>query len=324
MTALIIVTYNNVECLRRCLASAREHCAGSVVPIIVDNGGAASGDAAVCDAVSEAWGESPHVLEPDMIGDVRIKAAAVVVTPRGNQGYARGNNLGASAARAIEGVDYVMFANDDVSFVADIVPGLRQVLFDDDKCGVASPVLLRPDMRSIDRNCARLSESVADMVSDNFLKYWWLWRGLSHSPSQSARYILPDTLDDACPARVKVDLTSGACMMMRLRDFERVGGFDPHTFLYYEENILQAKLSRLGMHAIVDTRLKAVHQGAATTSGMPDSYAIMRESCRSQRWYVKNYAQTGTLMSALHKISVFFLLCSYRAQKIIAPGYMHH
>lgn len=322
MTALIIVTYDNVDCLRRCLASARMLDSGAVVPVVVDNGSDSAGATAAADALAESWGVPAQVATPDDVAAGRLSRGPVVVRSRDNLGYARGNNLGVMAAEAMGEVEYVMFANDDVIFVDDIVPGLRRVLSEEKDCGIAGPVLYRPDMDSIDHNCARRAESVAQMISDNFLKYWWRWRRMPCSPGQRRRHMLQEMPRDKWPARLRAEMLSGACMMMRHDVFAVLGGFDPRTFLYYEENILMEKMRRAGLHAAIDTTLGAVHEGAATTSRASKSLQMMRESCRSQRIYVQYYTDAGRVLRLLHRLSVGFLLASHRLQRAVAPGRM--
>lgn len=322
MTALIILTYNNVECMRECLASARVLDAGRIVPIVVDNGSLPEVAPSIIEAVARAWGGEPQVVTADGLDSTRVRACPTVVRSEQNLGYARGNNLGLDVASAMPGVEYVLIANDDVMYVDDIVPGLQSMLCCDDNCGVATPVLYRTGLRDVDYNCARREEKVSEMIADNMLMYWWRWRGLRQSPRQRARFVLANISRAEWPERLIVDLPSGACMMMRTSVLDSVGRFDPHTFLYYEENILMAKLRRMGMCAMVDTRLKAVHMGAATTSVADRKYAMMLHSGRSQMWYVAHYSGASTLMRWMHRMSVFFMLGSHRLQQAIAPGFM--
>lgn len=320
MTALVIVTHNNADCLRRCLASARVLGGRGAIPVVVDNGSTQANLNAAIEALADTWGCRPQVVTPEEVQSGDLEPRPVVVTSRDNLGYARGNNLGVEAARTMIGVQYVLLANDDVIFTADIVPGLQRVLCEEEGCGVAGPVLYRPDMADIDHNCARMPEKASMMISDNFLKYWWRLRGMKRSPWQQRRYMLAGIGRDKWPRRLRVGMPSGACMMMRLDTFVDVGGFDERTFLYYEENILMEKLHRHGLHAVVDTTLGAVHLGAATTSQAPKSYEIMRESCRSQRLFVDKYTDAGPILRLFHRLSVFFLLASYGLQRAIAPG----
>ena len=43
---------------------------------------------------------------------------------------------------------------------------------------------------------------------------------------------------------VEVDMPSGSCMLFEKSVFEEIEGFDPNTFLYYEEAILYHKLKK--------------------------------------------------------------------------------
>ena len=54
-------------------------------------------------------------------------------------------------------------------------------------------------------------------------------------------------------------------MLVEKMLFQQIGSFDPHTFLYYEENILWAKVQRLGLSNYIDTTVSCIHLGAATT-----------------------------------------------------------
>lgn len=296
-TALIILTYNNCDDTIACVRSVLQYNTAPIRIIVVDN-----------------------ASEPKLQRRLRNQLAQICpgttyVESSKNLGYARGNNLGLEIAYGDPTIDYVMVLNNDVLFIQDIIPGLIEIQRSTPDSAIVSPILLKADQQSYDYNCARRNESVSDMMRRNMLHYWWRYKGKNPNQIFKRRYMLHD-IDMACAA-VPIELPSGSCMLARKDLFQKIGGFDPNTFLYYEENILYRKIEKLGLKNYLCPQLRCVHLGAATMSTLPDSKFAMNHEIRSQRYYVREYSDAAPLTIASHYLtSVFFKLCFNLQKKL--------
>lgn len=54
-------------------------------------------------------------------------------------------------------------------------------------------------------------------------------------------------------------------MLIKKDLFNEIGLFDPHTFLYYEQNIIFKKIKNIKYKNYVIPSLRAIHLGAAST-----------------------------------------------------------
>lgn len=253
------MNYNSVRDTIACISSVREFCPPrSYVLCVVDNGSRSE----VVDKVRATLRD----------GDKYILSAE-------NVGYARGNNLGLEYFDTVDDVDKILILNNDILLTRDIVTPLTEYLDSHPSCGAVSP-LLRDRNGNIDLSCARRFKSPCDLA----IKAGSLVRlGI-----RTREFMLRDTPSLIDGEDIPVDLPSGACLMLRKRDFASVGRFDPATFLYFEEDILCTKLARAGLTAVVLPGISAIHLGACTTSSQPSAriYGYWRESLL---YYMEHY-----------------------------------
>lgn len=319
-TALIILNYNNPSATADCLRSVRTHNSAPVKTVVVDNASRPEMRDALVDVFRNEFGEDAKIVEETAPNSQEALRGndAVLLLRNENSGYAQGNNAGLALAFADPDVDTVMILNNDILFVEDIIPGLREVLDSRPDAAVVSPLLYKKDMQGIDMNCARRSRSVATLVRANLLHY--LWRLCRHKPS--GHYVLADK-DAPTHGIIPIDLPSGSCMLLRKETFAKMGGFDPATFLYFEEDILAARARALGLRSYLSLDHRCIHLGAATTT-MPTqaSYIIMKAGADSACHYVKNYSGVSAPMRLLHRLSCSIFLLEFRIQK--ALGFSMH
>ncbi len=312
-TALIILNYNNPKATADCLRSLRAHNSAPVKTIVVDNASRPELRAELTDVFRNEFGPTaPIVEEHDPKSRTSLHGNDAVLLLRSeNSGYAQGNNAGLALAFDDPAVDTVMILNNDILFVEDIIPGLLEVLDAHPDAAVVSPVLYKKDMQGLDLNCARRAASVGLLVRSNLLHYWWRFR--NYTPPE--QYILCDKDAPVCGV-ISMDLPSGSCMLLRKEVFARMGGFDPATFLYFEENILAARAKKLGLRSYLSLDHRCIHLGAATTS-LPTqhSYTILKAGIESACHYVDHYSGASAPMRLLHRISCHILTLQFRIQK---------
>lgn len=224
---------------------------------------------------------------------------------KSNSGYASGNNKGLDLAYRYSDIDKVMILNSDILFVEDIIPSLIEIQDNIPDCGVISPMLYKRDMAGIDYNCARDNKSVKRLAGANFAApFKWVFKW--GKGNLTRQHLLRNSDLSSLPEVIEIVLPSGSCMLMDKDLMQSIGSFDPMTFLYYEENILAAKLGRRQLRNFLATNLRCIHLGATTTAKSP-SKRILKAGLDSQRYYVANYSDVSWPMRMIYMVSYWWM-----------------
>ena len=230
-----------------------------------------------------------------------------------NDGYACGNNIGLQFAYNDKEIDKILILNNDVLFVEDIIPGLIDDLNSIKDCGIISPILYKKNLEGVDYNCARKEFSVSHYIASRLLRILYKIK-LFHS---SSPYLLKgkDITEIQKKNHIKIDLPSGSCMLIDKHLFKQIDGFDSHTFLYFEENILYKKIKNIGKQNYLSTQYKCIHLGASSTKKEP-SYFIIKTWLESEAYYMKKYSGANLIQYILYIIgNKLNLLFSYIIHK---------
>lgn len=298
-TCVIILTYNNSSDTLNCIDSVLRHNSAPIKLIVVDNG---SDKEVVRQALqkglSELFGNDLSVVTDDHALSGQLGLATLLISAV-NDGYAAGNNKGLRLAFQDDEVDSVLILNNDTLFVEDIIPKLRKDLSVKTDAAIVSPVLYKKNLTEIDRNCSRKTVSVNDLILIFF--------PLPQDPfgiADKRRIPVPET-----PGLHEIEMPSGSCMMVRREFFESTGGFDPNTFLYYEENILAEKARRAGYKMYLDTEIRCIHLGATSTKKIRSKFII---GCLldSMNYFVSTYKQPNFLQKGI--LSLFCRMTMWR------------
>ena len=174
---------------------------------------------------------------PEVAAICARHGATFVQSPQ-NLGYGRGCNLGAARAKG----RYLAFLNPDV----------------------------RPPRAALDRLVA-LAEAAPDLVALGPLQD--KGGGRLHAKRRvvgQARGFGPATLRRAAGADTLVPtrFLLGGAMVVRRAAFDRIGGFDPQIFLFYEDDDLCLRLSQLGRLAYA-AGVVVGHAGGLSTPPTP-------------------------------------------------------
>jgi N-acetylglucosaminyl-diphospho-decaprenol L-rhamnosyltransferase len=94
------------------------------------------------------------------------------------------------------------------------------------------------------------------------------------------------------------DWVSGACMMLRRRDLEQLGGFDESFFLYCEDTDLCRRVRNIGLEVRYEPRAVVVHVGGASAprASLLPTLAVSRVR------YAKKH--DGPVRAALQRVAV--------------------
>lgn len=300
-TALIILNYNNFEDTVNCIESVEKYNSAPIKYIVVDNGSTKEGVSTLLDEYFKRKFVNSYQCfdyERDVAPDCLPYMSFVV--SKTNDGYACGNNKGLKYAYADASIDKVMILNNDVLFIQDIIPQLSKFVEEKEDCAIASPLLLKKNQLDIDYNCARLAPNVEQILLPYLLFYQNIFGLITKMRSKTQ--ILRKSPEKAQEICFPIELPSGSCMMMKKGLMESIGGFDPHTFLYYEENILHEKIKRKGLLSFLLPSVRCVHLGASSTKKSVNSF-ILQTGIKSSRYFLRQYCHLSMTQKIIARIA---------------------
>jgi len=159
------------------------------------------------------------------IGDRHV----TLLQPGENLGYGRGANRGVAQSPSH---DFVVISNPDVVLHEGAVATLMRFLDEHDDIGLVGPRIVREDGSTYPS--VRVFPNVFLAGAHALVAPWWPsnpWTKRYRSPGEDGR----------------VDWVSGACFLVRRRDYEAVGGFDESYFMFAEDMDLCWRLGRAGV-----------------------------------------------------------------------------
>lgn len=218
----------------------------------------------------------------------------MVVRSEHNGGYARGNNLGwRLAMQRWPTLEHLLISNPDVIIDDRSLMGLLATLEDHPEVAALAPLIVEDDGRPSQYFAwpqpGYWTVLVSALVTLNVLRL-----GL-----RIGVYPPPEVGDPA----TAVDVLPGACFVIRESAFAAAGGFDEHTFLFCEENILALRLRQQGLHSLIVPRSTAQHQVSSSilrsVGGGHRKFALMAQS---YRYYLREYLATPAPLLALYGV----------------------
>jgi GT2 family glycosyltransferase len=242
--SVIIVNWNSKDFVRQCLNALFQHCQAISLEVIVVDGGSFDG----CDQMIAT--EFPQVI---------------FIQVGQNVGFARANNLGFERATG----KFVWLLNPDTEIKRQAAETLLQTLQSRKDIGMVGARLLNSD-GSLQTSCVQslptpLNQALDCEVLRRLFPKLSLW-GIAALQSQSEP--------------IEVEAISGACMMLRREDFNRVGCFNPGYFMYAEDMDLCFKIRRAGLKIVYAPGAEVRHHGGGSAQKQCSKFSVvlMREA----------------------------------------------
>ena len=265
MISVIIVNYNNKESVLQCLRS-----------LYADLG----------DMAAEVW-VVDNASSDDSVEGIQKNFPQVNIIENGrNVGFGVANNQAMRQARW----KFFLLLNNDAFLRQGAIAAMVKYMSEHPKVGVVGPRLVYSDGR-MQRSCWRFPSP---------LRAWLEALGISAAfPNHP---ILGDYYRWPHDKERLVDFVIGACMLVRRKAYEEVGGFDENIFMFSEETDWQRRIGDKGWQIAFVPSAEAVHLGGAT---MPyETPKRMELSLRSLDYYMMKHHGVAGLISARFAMAV--------------------
>lgn len=289
MVGIVILNYNNAEDTKNCILSVVKYNSYPFKMIIVDNGSTKEGTVETIDSfLKENFSTSYTKIYEEEIATTDLDKFTFIIS-KYNSGYAQGNNKGLSLLYQDNSINDIMILNNDIIFIEDIIPTLIQMKSQLPNCGIISPLLLKKDGINIDYNCAReLPKRRYEII-----KHLLLEMPLFNLDGKT--FILKKYPQKLNEPFLPIELPQGSCMLIDKKVAIKIKMFDPNTFLFCEENILEAQLKRYNLHSYLIPSIKCIHLGGQTMKKANFNTFIIKCGHESMNYYLKTYTNYSSL-----------------------------
>ncbi len=243
--SIIIVNWNSVAFLTQCLKSIYKHPPDVPYEIIVI-------DSASFDGCAD-------VLREGHPG-VRFFQSLT------NIGFAKANNLASAKCTG----EYLLFLNPDTELVGQALDGLLTCASSLPDAGVVGGRLINSD-GTVQSSCIQSVPTIANQFFDSeFLRDRW--------PTSALWGMAP--LYDTAGGNHEVAAVSGACILIKRRTFELVGGFTEEYFMYAEDIDLSCKVRKAGYRNYYVSDVSVIHHGGGSSEQAVSAFSavMMREA----------------------------------------------
>lgn len=299
-TSIVILCYNNYEDTINCIESIEKYNTADIKYVIVDNGSDNSCCQRLADYIGKQY-DGRNIIVSENNNPLGFLPYITLVLNSKNHGYAEGNNRGLKFIYNDREIDDILILNNDVLFVDDIIPMMQKSRNALKEYAIVSPILYKKDLKGIDYNCARRNAKNWDII----LTYLFCDCNIFHilSDFEKDRKLLLKDSKLLLKNAVEIELPSGSCMLMKKSLCQEIGGFDPGTFLYYEENILYKKIARIHLKNYLLPQCKCIHLGASTMK-KNSNIKIMKYGMKSASYYLHTYGEMTFLQKMFLSIAL--------------------
>jgi GT2 family glycosyltransferase len=163
-----------------------------------------------------------------------------IIVNKKNLGFAGANNQGAALATG----DYLLFLNSDTIATEDFLSECLSLFKQNEKIGIISP---------------RLKLENNEYQKNAFGRFPTFWRLITQVTKKEQK--IPTEAEI-----LKTDWVSGCALMIRRELFKKVGGWDDHFFLYFEDVDICKRVKEERYETVVNLKTNITHLGGKSLS----------------------------------------------------------
>lgn len=219
----------------------------------------------------------------------KIEENIRVINNDKNFGFGYACNQGAKFAKG----NYLLFINPDTIFSKGSIDILLKAFSESRNVGIVGPKMIDANGKVLPTINSKIKFPHAIVIysflnkilkNNRIVEKFWL-KKVDRSKTQ------------------KVDVVSGACMMIEKKLFEKIGGFDERFFLYFEEQDLCLRVAKKGYKVIFHPSSEITHFIGRSLS---NKEKIEKYFQKSRYLYMKKYF--GVIPAMLTEISLRVLV----------------
>ncbi len=197
----------------------------------------------------------------------RLFPAIEIISSEKNRGFGNANNTGVQKTSG----EYLLFLNNDTETTMDFVSPMIEYLNTHTSVGIMGPRLLNDDTTfqlSYGRFPAFFNEYY------NRRRQRWTAENIDISEKNSQKV-------------QQIDWVSGAALLTRRSLFQKLGGFDHHYFMYYEDSDLCFRAQKLGYSTSWFPSVSLIHHRGKSCMSM--SAMVLAEYRKGQLYYYRQH-----------------------------------
>ena len=262
MVGIVVLNYNNYKKTFECVDSILSTTNIEYRIYLIDN-------------------KSSNNSYEELCNRYKNEESVVVLETQENGGYSRGNNFGARKPIS-DGCDSIIISNNDMIFYKNSIEKMYSALKNNDAF-LVGPKVVKPD----------------GQCQISFKNNFYTWSEYIKHETYLAAFCKNGMMD--IPQEfTKVKWIAGCCFIVDAFEFERIGMFDEHTFLYFEEYILAAKAEKAGLKIYYDPEATVMHYHGQSIGNL--NVRASAAHFNSEMYYQRTYGHFTSLQLHVLKI----------------------
>ena len=255
--AFVILHYQTIDDTINCISSIVENCCKENFHIIIVDNASPNG--------------SGSFLKEKYAKDKKI----TVICSEENLGFAKGNNLGIYKARNIGYDDFIIVLNNDTKIIQQNFCDKIENEYEKSDFAVLGPTIYTPKGKSSINpgNTSIICEKqLYSIIRKYKIKLFFTKMHLHklvklYDFFRSKLFVLKKK---KCNYTQNC-LLHGCCLIFSKKYLDEMHGFDPRTFLYFEENILHLQCMRKKMKMVYNPEIEIWHKEDSATDSVMKS-----------------------------------------------------
>ena len=222
----------------------------------------------------------------------------IVLQSEKNGGYSYGNNYGIRYLDSLnEKIDNIIISNPDVYVTEEAIQKCIDELNANEKTAIVAPCMRYSDNKIARRSSWKIRTYFRDVIHSTRLLEL-LFYGVLRNGEYSK--------NDYEKNKLKVECIAGSFFIIKHDIFKEIGYFDENVFLFYEEDILGAKLKKLGYDIYSLNDISFIHYESRTINKTFSAYRKLQVLNRSKLYFQREYNHINCFQVAFLKLLFAF------------------